>query len=425
MDETLLDIREKIKNNFYQNEEHIRLSLVARILYKIGWNIWDPLEVNTEFKVVPKEDYTKVDLALFFNKYSPPSVFIEVKALGKIDKELFKIEQQLRDYNRNNTAQFSLITDGQKWRFYFSQTGGEFSNKCFKTLDLLKDDIIDIIEAFNLFLSKEKILSGEAVKEAERLLKLNQKQRALEDAFPKAKRMVSEPPFPSLPQALVELLSKIGFEITIEEAKIFASNYIERKPQSPEIPKTTFDKINIRKKTVKTRTFPPNGTKCRFRYKDNTYYGMIVNGKINVAGFGSYKSFSNASVNITGTSRNGWRDWELKLPNSDDWILADRWRSSLRSENIDEENEIRKDKKIPWLIATRNAIKRYCQKHNTLVFSLGGLIKEELDNIKRDTQTKGKTPINSLQYYLQVLRDQGEIQFLDNNGNYKLISIIK
>ena len=56
-----------------------------------------------------------------------------VEYVGKIDSDLLRIEQQLRDYNRNNTAQFSIITDGRKWRFYYSQTGGEFSHKCFTT----------------------------------------------------------------------------------------------------------------------------------------------------------------------------------------------------------------------------------------------------------------------------------------------------
>ncbi|MBW8003089.1 MAG: hypothetical protein FVQ80_13900 [Planctomycetes bacterium] len=39
MKDILSDIRTKIKNGCYKNEEHVRLSLVARILQKLGWNL--------------------------------------------------------------------------------------------------------------------------------------------------------------------------------------------------------------------------------------------------------------------------------------------------------------------------------------------------------------------------------------------------
>ena len=228
MNEILSDIRDKLAKNYFQNEEHVRISLVLRILFELGWDIWNPKEVNSEFKAVPNEDTSRVDIALFLNEYLPPSIFIEIKSVGKIDTDLFRIEQQLRDYNRNNTAQFSIITEGQKWRFYYSQTGGEFSQKCFKVIDIIQNDLSDVINSLTLFLSKDEILSGNSKKEAERLLKLNQKQRALEDALPRVKRMISEYPFPSLPQALVEIASKLGFTITEEEAKEFAQQSTQK-----------------------------------------------------------------------------------------------------------------------------------------------------------------------------------------------------
>ena len=228
MNEILSDIRDKLAKNYFQNEEHVRISLVLRILFELGWDIWNPKEVNSEFKAVPNEDISRVDIALFSNEYLPPLIFIEIKSVGKIVTDLFRIEQQLRDYNRNNTAQFSIITEGQKWRFYYSQTGGEFSQKCFKVIDIIQNDLSDVINSLTLFLSKDEILSGNSKKEAERLLKLNQKQRALEDALPKAKRMISEYPFPSLPHALVEIVSKLGFAISEEEAKEFAQKSTQK-----------------------------------------------------------------------------------------------------------------------------------------------------------------------------------------------------
>jgi hypothetical protein len=48
------------------------------------------------------------------------------------------------------------------------------------------------------------------------------------------------------------------------------------------------------------------------------------------------------------------------------------------------------------------------------------LFKEELENIIKDTKSQGRIPINTLQYYLQKLRDAGDIEFLDNQGRYQL-----
>ena len=120
MKSTLDDIRRKLADGVYKNEEHVRLSLVARILGELGWDLWNPSEVNSEFIAVPNEDSTRVDLALFLNPYSPPSVYVEVKAVGKLQGDIGQFEIQLRDYNRNNTAVFSVITDGQRWNFYYS-----------------------------------------------------------------------------------------------------------------------------------------------------------------------------------------------------------------------------------------------------------------------------------------------------------------
>ena len=216
MKEILEDIREKLRNGFYQNEEHVRLSLVARVVQALGWDIWNPKEVNTEFVAVPTEDRTKVDMALFADAFAP-SVFIEIKGVGGI-KDLPGIERQLRDYNRNITAPFTIITDGAKWRFYYSRAAGEFSAKCFKCFDLLSDDLADIESALADFLQKGAIVADGAEEQAKTLLKLSQKQRVMEECLPKARRMVQDPPFLSLPEALIRLVAERGFNITTDEA---------------------------------------------------------------------------------------------------------------------------------------------------------------------------------------------------------------
>jgi hypothetical protein len=77
--------------------------------------------------------------------------------------------------------------------------------------------------------------------------------------------------------------------------------------------------------------FPRDGTKCDFTYGEMTYRGEIVSGSIVLVGVAEqFGSFSAASKHITKTSRNGWNDWYLDLPNGQR-MLADHWRKSAET----------------------------------------------------------------------------------------------
>ena len=136
----------------------------------------------------------------------------------------------MRDYNRDNTASFSIITDGQIWRFYLSQSGGKFSEKCFKVVDLLTDDLDGIEVSLCTFLKKSEIENGNAVREAHKYLRLTEKQRVMEDLLPQARKLILEPPYPSLPDALIELVAEEGFTINVEDAQDFIKATVNRIP---------------------------------------------------------------------------------------------------------------------------------------------------------------------------------------------------
>jgi len=249
----LEDIQRRLRDNQYENEEHVRLSLVARVLQEYGWDIWDPREVNTEFRPVPAEDNTRVDVALFTHPPTPV-VFIEVKPVEGIT-DLRKTERQLRDYNRNMTAPFCVITDGLTWRFYYSLTPGEFNQKCFRTVNLLKDDLDDIKETLTLFLGKAGVQSEEARSRAEHFLSLNRQERILAECLPEARRRVQIAPYPSLPDALVALAQERGMRITREEA----ADFIER-PESqapPPLPQQVPPEDRNQQRLPKGIEYPP------------------------------------------------------------------------------------------------------------------------------------------------------------------------
>lgn len=219
--DTLTDIRQRLRNKDYHNEEHVRLALVARLVQQLGWDIWNPREVYAEFKATRKEDNTRVDLALFTHDFEATTIFIECKGVGGLTQDLAAVEKQLRDYNRDHTALFTLLTDGRHWRFYYSFTSGEFKDKLFCKIDLLTDDLDEVAGYFDTFLHRDNILNHSARHKAETYLTLGKKERAMQDVLPDAQKLVSQPPFPSLPQAMVQLLATKILTITVGEAQDF------------------------------------------------------------------------------------------------------------------------------------------------------------------------------------------------------------
>jgi hypothetical protein len=221
MHEILLDIRQRLVGKEYKNEEHVRLSLVARLVQALGWDIWNPTEVYTEFKATKKEDNTRVDMALFTHGFDATAIFIECKGVGNFAAGLPAVERQLRDYNRDHTALFTIITDGRHWRFYFSFTSGEFKDKLFCKFDLQQDGLEEVAVYLETFLLRENIQNHSARQKAEAYLMLGKKERAMQDVLPDAQKLVTLPPFPSLPQAMVQLLAAKVLVVTPAEAQAF------------------------------------------------------------------------------------------------------------------------------------------------------------------------------------------------------------
>lgn len=157
MKEILSDVIKRLRNGEYKNEEHVRLSLVCRILEYLGWDIWNPREVFSEFAAIPQEDASRVDIALFMPpQLLRPAVFIEVKAVGKLAATIQSAELQLRNYNRNNQADISILTDGQIWHFYLSSASGEFSDKCLRNLIYVQVIFLLMILNWNFILFSQK-----------------------------------------------------------------------------------------------------------------------------------------------------------------------------------------------------------------------------------------------------------------------------
>ena len=175
MKEILQDIRKKLLKGAFQNEEQVRFSLVSRILFALGWNIWDPNEVVTEYPVkkfpISKDENGRVDIALFMNNHSDrtPEVFLEIKAPGKLAGNYTVYEEQLQRYNYYDRSAISILTDGMEWKFYLPSAGGSFDQRLFNDFNLKDDDIDYIIITLKEVLHKDNF-RRKAIQSGERML---------------------------------------------------------------------------------------------------------------------------------------------------------------------------------------------------------------------------------------------------------------
>ena len=90
------------------------------------------------------------------------------------------------------------------------------------------------------------------------------------------------------------------------------------------------DTSSKKSRRVAKRIQPPDGTKAKFSYGSKVYHGEYRDGKIVLITNGEERhcsSLSEASRVITGTARNGWRDWYFRFSAQDHWIQADDWRN--------------------------------------------------------------------------------------------------
>ena len=103
-------------------------------------------------------------------------------------------------------------------------------------MNLRRESVEDIELAFKSLLRKSEIQNGNAERQAEAYLRLTQKQRLMEEFLPEARRKALEPPFPSLPKALADLVAEQNVNVSPDEASAFISEFQERRPPAPVTP---------------------------------------------------------------------------------------------------------------------------------------------------------------------------------------------
>jgi len=324
----ILDIRSNQQAVSF-DEATTKQAIILRLLSGLGWDIFNTNEVKPEYSVANK----RVDYSLRLNDSN--KVFLEVK---KVNEELESHQKQLLDYSFQKGVKLAVLTNGISWWFYLPLNEGNWEQRKFFAIDIMQQNPEDTSKRFVEFLSKDNVTKELAVKVAETLLKGRVKEIEIRQNLPKAWHKIVSGPDELLVELINETLEKIcGHRAETEQIVAFINNHInvpsaivgrDVKRQIGTVgkpPDTTINKGN-KSRTMLSRSFPQEDTLCRFTYKGIQYNGVIKNGRLSVKNTGSFSSFSDASVKISNTSRNGWRDWEIKPPGIDQWRLADTWR---------------------------------------------------------------------------------------------------
>jgi predicted type IV restriction endonuclease len=191
----LLEFIKKIKTDKQFgsfDEAAIKQGVVLRIF---SFLMWDPLDLD---EIQPEYDVGvgKVDFAM---KYKGSNqVFVVVR---KDVKNFKKYQEKLSINAIEGRVKITVLTNGSTWWFSLPLLEGSLEEKIFHTIELQEQKSEDIAEKFYTFLSKKRIVSGEAVQSAENIyyarkreLLMKKKELLIEKHLPKAwEKIMSEP----------------------------------------------------------------------------------------------------------------------------------------------------------------------------------------------------------------------------------------
>jgi predicted type IV restriction endonuclease len=211
------------------DEASIKSGIVQRFFAYLNWNPFNLNEVKPEYGVESK----RVDFALRINELN--KVFIEVK---RPKEDLEPHQEQLLNYSFREGVKLAILTNGLTWWFYLPLNEGSWEQRRFYTADFLEQEPTSIAERFVDLLSKDKIASGDAIKNAESLYKSWKRKNVLKDAIPKVWHKIITDPDEKLVDLLIEATEKLsGFRPDSDDIEDFLKNVLtNREAMSNKVP---------------------------------------------------------------------------------------------------------------------------------------------------------------------------------------------
>lgn len=175
LEEHILDIQSRLRNNEYPNEQSISQGIVLRLLTQLQWPVYDTQLIIPEYSVQGK----RVDFALCVRK-NKPIIFIEVKQPGKT----IAADKQLFEYAFHEGIPFAIVTDGNEWHFYLPAEVGNYDERRVYKLDLLERDKEESAYQLERYLAFEHVKNGKALEHAREDYKNISKERQAKENIP-------------------------------------------------------------------------------------------------------------------------------------------------------------------------------------------------------------------------------------------------
>lgn len=130
------------------NEAQTTTAIVIRILYLLGYNIWDPLEV------VAQESGNSGVPDFIIKVGNKRRFVIEVKKLGSaLDN---KTKTQAVSYANNQAIRWAILTNGNQWQFFDSFMHKEAHERRILSLSFAELDAGLLAQYFNRLLKRER-----------------------------------------------------------------------------------------------------------------------------------------------------------------------------------------------------------------------------------------------------------------------------
>jgi hypothetical protein len=176
------------------DEASTKQAVVLRLLSFLGWNIFNVEEVYPDFST----NSSNVSYAL--RTRNTNKVFIEVK---RVHKKLDPYQRDLVNLASRDGVNLAILTNGITWWFYLVSANGNWKQKWFHSVDLLKQKPDVIIPNLIDLLSKDKVSKGQSLRAAKNLFQ-KKRQKLAADFLPEAWNLILTQPN----KIFVELLSE-------------------------------------------------------------------------------------------------------------------------------------------------------------------------------------------------------------------------
>ena len=275
--EQIDDIRNRLKNREYPNEQAVRQGIVDPLLRNLGWPLEDTQIVYPEYAV----GSGKVDYALRDPQSKNPRVFIEAKQVGNIEGA----EEQLFGYDARIRVPIAVLTDGQIWRFFHPTGEGTWEERKIRELDFIAGDSEKSAECLSRYLDYESIRSEIAIDAIRDDYNNIVRQRKIQIGLPEAWRALVQESDKDLIKVVVEKTENvcghrpddeqvIAF-LQREELPLVKSN----PPKSRTNQSIQLDTPKPRKKQPSTRlrVTMPNGEVIECPHAKTTFIEVIEN----------------------------------------------------------------------------------------------------------------------------------------------------